>query len=349
MSPNFEDAAKKPVQEEAPKAEAAEKVEKKPEAKEAGPEALKASAEASRKKIEDLKANAKLLEGMAGSDPEMMQDLQAIQEEIALEEKKLGNTTAEIAALGGGEQEAVLEREKDNKTPEQALLEANALSKEISVLVKEAGQTDFEKIENAEQKLSQLKNLREKILTAMLNAAETHLAAGNKKLAKKILSQSQFALGKLDIDTAIDKYARRRNGLKDDAGPFEYQIETEYSDKEAGLIMKSLELFAKLSSEDDTDRDSILLAVMSSENKRNVLLWKLSPDGLKVFEDKKNEILKNNLFEKERFGEVASATIGQRIKARANLNESDADTMAQINFEILRSKEKASKRRQKKG
>lgn len=338
-------------------------------AKSAEYEMLEASLSEAEKEGEGAEETIKNIEDAGELDPEMAEQMADLKSKAEMAIDKIANLKSELervkAELGGAEsaepvaepaqagetaevapaEVAVEEKVEAPKTPEESLENLKVLYKEISAIVKESQQIDFEKIENADQKLSELRSSREKILAAMNDAIEAHQSAGNLEGVKRLLSQSQTAIEKLKIDDAIDMYARKANGLVKERKGGETQLQTEYSGKEVEIIMKRLELDAKMIQGDNRDKEIWLLGNINRALGSGGISSKLSPDAIKIFEDRKNAILKNNIQQASHFDKLASETMSERIGFVSNFDAQEADAMAKVNRALETSKRDAEKRR----
>ena len=73
----------------------------------------------------------------------------------------------------------------------------------------------------------------------------------------------------------------------------------------------------------------------------------LSPEAIRAFEARKNDILRNNIQQASHFDKVSSEISGEKIRLKSNLDARDADNVAKINLALERSKEAAERRRSK--
>ncbi len=326
-------------------------------------EASFSEAEKDMAEADEIIAEIGAAENLGGETAEILAEAKTAKDRFEQLKGELERVKAELGGAEGAEpavepaqaeevteaapaEAAVEEKAEVPKTPEESVEVLNTLWEEISTAVKEAQEADFEKIENAEQKLSQLKSLRENILTAMNDAVEAYQSAGNLEKAKELLSQSTTAVRDLEIDDAMDMYARKANGLAKERRGGETQLQTEYSDKEASIIMKRLELDAKMVQGDNRDQEMWLLGnINGALGDFGNLSSNLSPEAIKIFEDKKNNILKNNIQQASHFDKLASESISDRIRAISSLDAREADAMAKVNRAIEMSKRDADKRR----
>ena len=320
-------------------------------------EAIRAEAAEAKQGFEQKKSELERIDaelaGLGGGKAEVSAEAAPAEAaEEAVEEK--AEAPAEVGAaevavetpISKPEAETAETAKEAPKTPEESLENLNALTKEIAAAVKESKQVDFEKIEDAGQKLEQLKGLREKILSALNETIEAHQAAGNLKMADRIFTQSLNFLEKTGIDNAVDMYARKANGLTKVGGALEYQLQSEYSGKEAEAIIKRFDLGARLQPDgsDSSFRDSAMLTYMDMYGG---LSGVLSPEAIRAFEARKNDILRNNIQQASHFDKVSSEISGEKIRLKSNLDARDADNVAKINLALERSKEAAERRRSK--
>lgn len=256
-----------------------------------------AEAEALTEQMADVSAEAR-----AEFDAELTalrQEAEAARARLADLTARKGTLDAKLSATAVAETPPAAAPEKSpapaeviEKTPEEIGKEFETLATAMMKEVQAISNTPYEKLENVQQRLDQLKGQRAEVIAKINELMGATLQTKGPDAAASIEGQLLRLHLISKVDATINTLAQKANGLeKPDPGRIELQ--TEYSEKETGEIIKWTrwrEKMAKARGETDPNELAQIDAIAFADSFKEFSSANFSPEGVSQLKQRDKEL-----------------------------------------------------------